>query len=65
METTHHKEDGHNHAHGGIFGTNTELIFSLICGGLLGIGYFMPAPTSLMLFIAAYFLVVSLRPKRP
>jgi Cd2+/Zn2+-exporting ATPase len=29
----------HNHEHGGIFGKNTELIFSLICGGLLAAGF--------------------------
>lgn len=35
------KEDGedHDHAHGGLFGPNTELIFSVICGALLGLGY--------------------------
>ena len=59
--------DGHEHAggeeahsHGGIFGKNTELIFSLLCGALLGIGYGlsfseMPASISLICYIAAYF----------
>jgi|GEM_PF-5208303 len=27
------------HKHGGIFGKNTELVFSLICGTFLGIGF--------------------------
>ncbi|NNJ14713.1 heavy metal translocating P-type ATPase [Pseudomonas putida CSV86] len=30
--------EGHSHEHGGIFGMNTELIFALICGALLGAG---------------------------
>ena len=29
--------EGHSHEHGGIFGMNTELIFALICGALLGL----------------------------
>jgi Zn2+/Cd2+-exporting ATPase len=32
-------EGGHEHAHGGIFGPNSELIFALLCGALLGIGF--------------------------
>lgn len=35
----HGDHAGHNHAHGGIFGTKTELIFSLICGAFLAIGF--------------------------
>ena len=30
---------GHTHEHGGVFGRRTELIFSLLCGTMLGIGY--------------------------
>ncbi len=30
---------GHDHKHGGIFGERSELIFALICGGLLLIGW--------------------------
>lgn len=33
----HEHEDGHGH--GGLFGERTELIFSLICGTLMGIGF--------------------------
>ncbi len=53
-------EGGHEHVHGGIFGANSELIFALICGGLLGIGFaiekLVPAPAwiPVALFIAAY-----------
>ncbi len=31
--------EGHDHDHGGIFGPNSELIFALTCGVLLGIGF--------------------------
>ncbi|OYX92700.1 MAG: heavy metal translocating P-type ATPase, partial [Novosphingobium sp. 35-62-5] len=30
---------GHNHEHGGILGPNSELIFALLCGALLAIGF--------------------------
>lgn len=57
-----HKAGGdHDHGHGGIFGSRTELIFALLCGAALGLGvvlkYAMPdAPgwISLTLFIVAY-----------
>ncbi|MEO9887029.1 MAG: heavy metal translocating P-type ATPase [Balneola sp.] len=61
----HDREEGedhdHGHSHGGIFGKNTELIFSIICGALLGIGFGLsyveavPSWVSLTLYIAAYF----------
>ena len=45
----HDREEGHRHkpgethdhahGHGGLLGPNTELIFALVCGGLLGIGF--------------------------
>lgn len=31
--------DGHDHAHGGLLGKNTELYFAVLCGVVLGIGY--------------------------
>lgn len=60
-----HKEDKHNHeeaghSHGGIFGKNTELIFSIICGALLGTGFGLSyidgiSPiVSLVFYIGAY-----------
>jgi Cd2+/Zn2+-exporting ATPase len=59
------KSDNHNegegHEHGGIFGKNTELIFSLICGVALGAGFGLsfvksiPDWASLTLYIIAYF----------
>ena len=62
-EDAHSHEEGedHDHSHGGIFGKNTELIFSIICGALLGIGFGLsfveaiPSWVSLALYIAAYF----------
>ncbi len=53
-------EDEHDHAHGGVLGKNTELIFSLICGGLIGIGYGLsfakgiPPAVSTALYVIAY-----------
>lgn len=57
----HQEGEGHEHSHGGIFGKNTELIFSIICGALLGIGFGLsyveavPSWVSLALYIGAYF----------
>lgn len=51
----------HNHEHGGVFGKNTELFFSIICGALLGLGFALsfingvPAAVSLSLYLGAYF----------
>ncbi|MEW2059058.1 heavy metal translocating P-type ATPase (plasmid) [Niallia taxi] len=58
-----HKGENHenNHHHGGIFGGNTELIFSLLCGALLGIGYLISITKdnvsliSITLYVIAYF----------
>ncbi|WP_408730903.1 heavy metal translocating P-type ATPase [Aequorivita sp. CIP111184] len=55
------KGEDHNHPHGGVFGKKTELIFSIICGALLGIGFGLsyvesiPEWVSLSLYIGAYF----------
>ena len=60
-EHSHKEEDSHDHDHGGIFGEKTELIFSLICGGLLGIGFGLsyvstvPGWVSLALYVSSYF----------
>ncbi|TLU97358.1 heavy metal translocating P-type ATPase [Dyadobacter luticola] len=51
----------HTHEHGGIFGKNTELIFALLCGACLGIGFGLsyvdsiPDWVSLAFYIVAYF----------
>lgn len=56
-----HHEHGHDHTHAGLFGKNTELIFSLICGALIGIGFgfsfidTISPVVSIVLYIAAYF----------
>jgi Cd2+/Zn2+-exporting ATPase len=38
-EEKHGPGDGHDHAHADFLGSNTELIFALACGALLGIGF--------------------------
>ncbi|WP_225860233.1 heavy metal translocating P-type ATPase [Chitinophaga pendula] len=56
----HSEGDGHDHDHGGPLGKNSELIFSLLCGALLGIGYGLsfvsglPSWVSLVCYIGAY-----------
>ena len=60
-EHDHEEGEDHGHSHGGIFGKNTEMIFSIICGILLGTGFGLsylgavPFWVSLSLYIAAYF----------
>ncbi|MBA1193405.1 heavy metal translocating P-type ATPase [Pseudomonas fulva] len=51
--------EGHSHEHGGIFGMNTELIFALICGALLGAGALagklgLTDRLPLILYVSAY-----------
>lgn len=56
-----HAEGDHEHTHGGIFGEKTELIFAIISGALLGIGFalsFLKGISStipIALYIGAYF----------
>jgi len=38
-EDQEHPEQDHDHDHGGVLGRNAELVFSLVCGALLGTGY--------------------------
>lgn len=53
-------EDGHEHAHDGIFGSRSELIFAVLCGVFLLAGWLMETFTKvtdwvpLVCFIAAY-----------
>jgi Zn2+/Cd2+-exporting ATPase len=61
-EGEHGKGDGHDHSHGEFLGPNTELIFSLACGALLGIGvaieklvFAAPGWLPTACYIAAYF----------
>ncbi|MEZ7516113.1 heavy metal translocating P-type ATPase [Flavobacterium frigidarium] len=60
-EQNHDEGEDHEHSHSGILGKNTELIFSIICGALLGIGFGLsyvesiPDWISLSLYIGAYF----------
>lgn len=56
-----HKKQEHHHSHEGSFGHNTELIFSIMCGVCLGMGFglqfitMLPSGISLVCYIAAYF----------
>ena len=56
-----HDHDHGDHAHGGIFGPNTELYFALITGGCLAVGFALswaeaaPPFVSTGLYLAAYF----------
>lgn len=60
-EAHDHTEHDHEHSHGGIFGEKTELIFAIICGALLGIGFGLSfikgisEYVSIGFYIAAYF----------
>lgn len=57
----HENEGEHEHEHGGLLGKNSELIFAILCGVLLGIGYGlskidgMQSWLPLSLYIGAYF----------
>ncbi|WP_024889484.1 heavy metal translocating P-type ATPase [Luteimonas huabeiensis] len=58
----HEAGDHKGHAHGGLLGPNTELIFALVCGGLLITGYAIeklvagaPGWLPLACYVAAYF----------
>jgi len=61
-DATHRKGDGHDHGHGGLLGPKTELIFSLACGALLGIGVALerllpdlaPGWVPIVLYVGAY-----------
>ena len=56
-----HAAHDHEHSHGGIFGEKTELIFAIICGVLLGIGFGLSfikgisEYVSIGFYIGAYF----------
>lgn len=73
-----HEHDEHAHEHGGPFGERSELVFSLACGALTGIGWGLtktttPAFVPTVLFVVAYLLgswftlkevIVALRARR-
>ena len=56
-----HGDGQHGHAHGGVFGANSEVIFALVCGALLAVGFLLsvataaPAWAPLALYVGAYF----------
>ena len=45
-EDSHDESGDHQHEHGGLFGANTEMIFALLCGALLGVGALLPKLTN-------------------
>lgn len=55
-----HPTEEHDHEHGGMFGENTELIFAIMSGVLLAIGFMLsfvsavPAWLALAIYVAAY-----------
>lgn len=55
------KSNEHEHKHGGMFGQNTELIFAIISGSLLAIGFGLsfissiPSWVSIAIFVGSYF----------
>lgn len=57
----HHHHAHHDHDHGGIFGERSDLVFAIASGGLLIAGWLisavtsLPAWTSLVLYLGAYF----------
>jgi Cd2+/Zn2+-exporting ATPase len=60
-EEKHGPGDGHDHSHADFLGPNTELIFALACGAMLGIGFAIeklvagtPEWLPTALYIAAY-----------
>ncbi|HEY6956070.1 MAG TPA: hypothetical protein VI385_12555, partial [Flavisolibacter sp.] len=56
-----HGGEGHEHSHGGIFEEKTELVFAIICGVLLAIGFGLSfigglsSYVSIVFYIGAYF----------
>src|SRR6187455_1130974 len=56
-----HEASDHDHSHDNVFGEKTELIFAIICGALLGIGFGLsfvkniPTFIPIACYIGAYF----------
>ena len=54
-----HAAGEHDHSHGGIFGEKTELIFAIICGALLGIGFGLSFIKGLSPYVSIGFHIVA------
>lgn len=52
-----HAGHDHEHSHGGIFGEKTELIFAIICGALLGIGFGLSYIKNLSEYVSIGFYI--------
>lgn len=53
------KDHAHPHEHGGIFGKKTELIFSLICGAALAIGFGLSFADGISRWIPLAFFIIA------
>ncbi|MBA4017556.1 MAG: heavy metal translocating P-type ATPase [Pirellula sp.] len=60
-KASNERDEQHDHEHGGPFGEQSELIFALVCGGLLLVGWLLSISTTVTtwapwgLYVAAYF----------
>ena len=54
-----HDHTGHDHAHGGIFGPKTELIFAILCGLFLLIGWSLETFTEVADWIPVSTLIIA------
>lgn len=54
-----HEEHDHEHSHGGIFGERTELIFAIICGALLCVGFGLSFVKNLSEYVSIGFYIVA------
>jgi Zn2+/Cd2+-exporting ATPase len=54
-----HEADGHEHTHGGIFGERTELIFAIICGALLAIGFGLSFISGVSVYVSIGFYIAA------
>lgn len=60
MSNDHKEDQTHNHDHSGIFGSRTELYFSLLCGAFLLVGFLIQTfgadAQSAWLYLVPYFI---------
>ncbi len=56
-EDQHHQEETQGHHHGGMFGEKTELVFALICGAFLAIGFSLSFIKSISTVVSITFCI--------
>lgn len=54
-----HQGQPEDHAHGGLFGKNSEVVFSVLCGIFLGIGYGLTCVDDLSVWVPRSFFFTS------